>query len=137
MATVTVTTTTSAESAKLWEVRDEPKDDQDTSMTEVAEEIIVEEHYETAIGDTHPPKDARPSAETGSGIDELTKQMSGVHLADERQPMTLRVCQMCQKFKIPIFSVKFPLVTSSYLYLYQKIGTFSKFRPPPRQFSIL
>ena len=89
MATVTVTTTTSAESAKLWEVRDEPKDDQDTSMTEVAEEIIVEEHYETAIGDTHPPKDARPSAETGSGIDELTKQMSGVHLADERQPMTL------------------------------------------------
>ena len=47
-----------------------------------------------------------------------------------------RVCQMCQKFKIPIFSVKFPLVTSSYLYLYQKIGTFSKFRSPPKTFSV-
>ena len=58
MATVTVTTTTSAESGGLWEVRDEPKDDQDTSVTEGADEIIVEEHYEMAIADTHPPKDA-------------------------------------------------------------------------------
>ena len=50
--------------------------------------------------------------------------------------LIIRVCQMCQRFKIPIFSVKSPLVTSSYLYLYQKIGTFSKFRSPPKTFSV-
>ena len=47
-----------------------------------------------------------------------------------------RVCQMCQRFKIPIFSVKFPLITSGYLYIDQKIQIFLIFGSPPKQFFI-
>ena len=48
----------------------------------------------------------------------------------------ISVCQMCQKFKIPWFSLKSPLLTSSYLYTNQKNGTFLIFRGVPKMFSI-
>ena len=51
--------------------------------------------------------------------------------------MYVRVCHMCQKFKIPCCAVKFPFLTLSYLYIDQKIGNFLMFRYRPKWFSVL
>ena len=50
--------------------------------------------------------------------------------------MEVRVCQMCQKLEIPLYAVKFLLLTLSYLYIDKKIGNFLMFRGPPNWFSV-
>ena len=49
----------------------------------------------------------------------------------------IRVCHMCQKFKIPCCVVKFPLITLSYLYIDQKNGIFLMFKGAPKWFFVL
>ena len=49
----------------------------------------------------------------------------------------IRVSHMCQKFKSSWYAVKFPLLTSSYLYRDQKIGIFLMFKGTPKWFSVL